>query len=113
MADNLTRLAAAGVNIAAGTDAGNPLTLHGPSIFPELEAMEAAGMAPLDVLSAATLGAATAMGRGDDLGLLQAGRIADLLVLIEDPAQGIAALRSVTQVMRAGHLQHVENLRPR
>lgn len=113
MADNLTRLAAAGVNIAAGTDAGNPLTLHGPSIFPELEAMEAAGMAPLDVLSAATLGAATAMGRGDDLGLLEAGRIADLLVLIEDPAQGIAALRSVTQVMRAGHLQHVENLRPR
>ncbi|MFT7462721.1 MAG: imidazolonepropionase-like amidohydrolase [Pseudohongiellaceae bacterium] len=113
MASNLTRLADAGVNIAAGTDAGNPLTLHGPSIYPELEAMQAAGMRPLDVLTAATFGAAKAMGRGHDLGLLQPGRIADLIILDDDPATDIAALRSITQVMRAGHLQKASSLNPR
>ena len=46
-----------------GTDAGNPLTLHGPSVYAEMEAMQAAGMAPMEVLVAATANGARAMGR--------------------------------------------------
>lgn len=113
MAANLLALHRAGVPVVAGTDAGNPLTLHGPSIFPELEAMQAAGLSPLEVLTAATRDAARAMGRGEDLGLIAPGRVADLLVLTEDPAQDVSALRSLTQVMRAGALQSRESLRPR
>jgi imidazolonepropionase-like amidohydrolase len=68
MAKNLVRLHQAGVAVVLGTDAGNPLTLHGPAVFPELEAMQAAGMPPGDVLVAATRDAAAAMGRARDLG---------------------------------------------
>ena len=48
--------------------------------------------------------AAAAMGRGEDLGVIEAGRIADLVVLDRDPARDIANLRRITHVMRAGLL---------
>jgi len=112
MARNLARLHRAGVPVVLGTDAGNPLTLHGPSVFPELEAMQAAGMLPLAVLSAATRDAAAAMGRGQDLGVIEAGRIADLVVLDRDPARDIANLRRITHVMRAGLLHPRAMLAP-
>src|SRR5262249_51185131 len=44
MAENLKRVAGAGIPIAMGTDAGNPLTLHGPAVYGEMEAMQAAGL---------------------------------------------------------------------
>ncbi len=111
MAQNLVRLHAAGVPVVLGTDAGNPLTLHGPSVFVELEAMQAAGLAARDVLVAATRDAARAVGRGDDLGMLTAGRIADLVVLAEDPAEDAKAWRSLTHVSRAGELRERDALR--
>src|SRR3989475_10123201 len=48
---NLKRVRDAGIPIALGTDAGNPLTLHGASVFMELEAMQASGLTPRDVRS--------------------------------------------------------------
>ncbi len=63
-AANLKRLRDAGIPIAMGTDAGNPGTLHGPSVYAEMEAMQAAGMTPMEVLVASTKGGARAMGRG-------------------------------------------------
>jgi imidazolonepropionase-like amidohydrolase len=110
-AANLVRVAAAGIPIAAGTDAGNPLTLHGPAIYAELEAMQAAGLTPMQVLVAATRGGAMAMGRQDDLGTVEAGKAADLLVLAADPTADVAAFRTVTAVVRGGVLRPVEELR--
>jgi imidazolonepropionase-like amidohydrolase len=104
MAKNLVRLHDAGVPVVLGTDAGNPLTLHGPSIFPELEAMQAAGLPASAVFIAATRDAAAAMGRGKDLGQIAEGFIADLLVLAEDPEADVHAFRSLQQVCRAGQL---------
>ncbi|MCP3919292.1 MAG: amidohydrolase family protein [bacterium] len=104
MAGNLARVHTAGIPVAMGTDAGNPLTLHGPSVFPELEAMQRAGMTPIDVLTAATHDAARAMGRADDLGLIEAGRVADLVILTADPAARIEHVRSISHVVRAGYL---------
>ena len=108
---NLKRLAQAGVPIAAGTDAGNPLTLHGPAIYAELEAMQAAGLSPMEVLVAATRGGAQALGRLDELGTVAAGKAADLLVLAQDPTRDAAAFRSLTHVIRGGVLRSVEELR--
>lgn len=99
---NLVRLHKAGIPIALGTDAGNPLTLHGPSIHAELEAMERAGLSPTEVLVAATRDAARAMGRDQDLGTLEAGKVADLLILDEDPTRSAKGFRSLRQVIRAG-----------
>jgi imidazolonepropionase-like amidohydrolase len=113
MAKNLMRLHAAGVPVVLGTDAGNPLTLHGPSIFVELEAMQAAGLPARDVLVAATSNAAAALGRANDLGRVAPGCIADLLVLAQDPAADVRAFRSIVQVCRAGQLHERATLHER
>jgi imidazolonepropionase-like amidohydrolase len=60
------------VVIAAGSDAGNIGTLHGPSLHRELELMVQAGLSPSQVLVAATRGGAMVMGREEQLGTLEA-----------------------------------------
>lgn len=110
-AENLLRLARAGVRIALGTDAGNPMTLHGPSVYAEAEAMQAAGLSPAEVLLAATAGGAKALGRERSLGTLEKGKAADLVVLAADPTADVRNLRRVTHVMRGGVLRPVAELR--
>ena len=104
MADNLARVRAAGIPVAMGTDAGNPLTLHGPSVYLEMEAMAAAGMSPMEVLVSSTRVAADAMGRLADLGTLEAGKVADLVVLGANPLADVRNVRRVERVMRGGKL---------
>ena len=104
MAENLRRVHAAGGAVATATDAGNPLTLHGPSIFDEMEAMQAAGLTPADVIVMSTRNGARAMRRDGDFGTLEAGKLADLLVLAENPLADVRAFRSRTHVMRGGRL---------
>lgn len=104
MAENLRRVHAAGGTITTATDAGNPLTLHGPSIFDEMEAMQAAGLAAAEVIVMSTRNGARAMGREGDFGTLEAEKLADLLVLAENPLLDVRAFRSRTHVMRAGKL---------
>ena len=110
MAANLARVHAAGIPVVLATDAGNPLTLHGPSVYAELEAMEAAGLAPADVLVAATRNGAAMMGRLDEFGTVEAGKLADLVVLADDPGASSSAFRSVTHVVRGGALHAVADL---
>lgn len=104
MAENLRRVHAAGGAIATATDAGNPLTLHGPSIFDEMEAMQAAGLPAAEVVVMSTRNGARAMKRDRDFGTLEAGKLADLLVLTENPLADVRAFRSRTHVMRGGKL---------
>jgi imidazolonepropionase-like amidohydrolase len=107
---NLKRVHDAGIVVAMGTDAGNPLTLHGPSVYSEMEAMQASGLTPMQVLVASTSGGAQAMGLQDEIGTLEKGRVADLLVLSADPASDIANMRRLRRVMRGGVLRAVEEL---
>ena len=110
--DNVRRLAAAGVPIAAGTDAGNIGTLHGPSIFRELRLMAEAGLTSAQVLSAATRGGARVMGRESELGTIAPGKRADLLVLDRDPLADLSALESPRDVVKGGRfLAHDDLLR--
>ncbi len=109
-AANLRRVAAAGIVVATGTDAGNPLTLHGPAIYAEMEAMQAAGLTPMQVLVASTHGGAAAMGRGDELGTVARGKLADLLVVAADPTTDVAHLRQVRFVVRGGVVRSIAEL---
>jgi imidazolonepropionase-like amidohydrolase len=103
MAENLRRVCAAGIPIAMGTDAGNPLTLPGPSVYAEMEAMQAAGMSPMEVLVASTRTGALALGTaGKGLGTVEAGKVADLVVVAADPTADIAGMRKVRLVVRGG-----------
>jgi imidazolonepropionase-like amidohydrolase len=108
---NLKRVADAGIPIAMGTDAGNPLTLHGPSVYAEMEAMQASGLTPMEVLVASTHGGSLAMGLEDVTGTIEKGKSADFVVLSADPTKDIANLRKIRFVMRAGVLRPIEALR--
>ncbi len=112
MSNNLKRVVEAGIPIAMGTDAGNPLTLHGPSVYAEMEAMQAAGLTPMQVLVASTQGGARAMGRLQTLGTLAPGKAGDLLVLSADPSADIRNMRQAVQVMRGGVLRRIEEFAP-
>lgn len=101
---NLERVHAAGVTVATGTDAGNPGTVHGPSIYREMELMARAGMSPMDVLVASTRNAARAMNRAGGLGTLEAGKAADIVILAEDPLEDVTNIRSVRTVIRGGEI---------
>src|SRR5690606_38418403 len=101
MLDNLRRVHEAGIPVVLGTDAGNPLTLHGPAVYPEMEAMAEAGLTPMEVIVASTRNAARAMGR-EDIGTLEPEKVADLVVLDRDPLSDIRNVRSVRLVVRGG-----------
>ncbi|HKR62663.1 MAG TPA: amidohydrolase family protein, partial [Thermoanaerobaculia bacterium] len=107
---NLKRLVDAGVPIATGTDAGNPLTLHGPAIYAELDAMQAAGMTPMQVIVASTATAARAMGMSEVTGTIEKGKDADLLLLSADPSKDVANFRKIKFVVRGGVIRGIEEL---
>ena len=80
--DSIRRAYEAGVKIAMGTDSG--VTPHGENLK-ELELMEGLGMKPGEVLRATTLTAAELMGLEKELGTIQEGKRADLVVVEGDP----------------------------
>jgi len=100
---NLRVLHDAGVPIVAGTDAGNIGTPHGPALHREIELMRAAGLSPREILTTATVGGARLAGR-NDLGTIEAGHLADLVVLDDDPRTDIAHWSAIHRVVKGGHV---------
>lgn len=101
-AANLLKVSAAGIPVVMGTDAGNIGVMHGPSVFREMEAMQKAGMAPMQVLRSATVSGAKAMGMEKELGMIAPGALADLLVLDADPRQDLQNLSRIHRVIKDG-----------
>jgi len=84
--------ARAGVKMVIGDDFGTPIMPHGDYI-PELEIyVKMLGIPPLDVLRWATRNGAELMGRGDEAGTIETGKVADLLVVDGDPLVDISCL---------------------
>ena len=86
----------AGVPLMAGTDAMNPYCFPGFSLHDELALMVESGMTPLAALQAATVGPAKFMGRSAEIGTIEAGKIADLVLLRGDP---LADIHNTTQIV--------------
>jgi imidazolonepropionase-like amidohydrolase len=111
MSANLKAVRDAGITIAMGTDAGNPLTLHGASVYAEMEAMQADGMTPMQVLVASTRSGAMAMRRLEETGTVEKGKLADLLVVGDDPTEDIKNLRRIRYVIKGGVVRAQSELR--
>ena len=99
---NLQILSAIDVRIAAGSDAGNIGTPHGPALHREMELMMEAGMRPFDILMAATRTAAAVMGRSGEVGTLERGKAADIVLLDANPVVDIRNTRKIFKVMKSG-----------
>ena len=92
----------AGVMLVTGSDAGNPLVLHGATIQRELELWVEAGIPPTVALQAATYNAARLIGVGDRIGLIKDGYDANLLLVDGNPLKDIKQIESIQSVIFKG-----------
>src|SRR5437667_9397188 len=99
---NLRKVWDAGIPVVMGTDAGNHGTLHGPSVFREMEIMTQAGLTPLQVLRSATSNGAKTMGLERAIGTLAPGKLADLVILDADPLADVTNLSGIHRVIKDG-----------
>jgi imidazolonepropionase-like amidohydrolase len=93
----------AGVSLLAGSDSLDPFVFTGESLHKELAELVRAGFTPGDALQTATQGAAQFLGRERDLGTVQAGKAADLVMLSANPLEDIANTRKIDAVIRGGN----------
>ncbi len=100
--ESVRRLHAAGVDILAGTDAGNPGIAHGASLHGELVLLVRAGLSPREALRAATALPAKRLRMGDR-GRIATGSRADLLLVDGDPTRRIEDTRRIVAVWKNGH----------
>jgi imidazolonepropionase-like amidohydrolase len=97
---------AAGIPIAMGTDAGVPFVRHGENAI-ELVLMVEAGLSPMQSIVASTSNAALALGLQDEIGTIEVGKYADLLVIDGNPLEDISVLTQkehIHLVMHNGHI---------
>jgi len=92
---------AAGVRIGAGNDGGGPFN-RADNLAGELECLVEAGMSPTEALAAAHSTAADLLQLGGEIGTVEAGKAADLVVVDGDPTLDISAVRQVRMVFKAG-----------
>jgi imidazolonepropionase-like amidohydrolase len=104
----IARLHERGVPIVAGTD--SPIFPYGLALIVELANYQAAGLSPADTLRTATVNAAASLGAADAIGRLQAGWLADLVVVDGDPLSDVADLARVRGVMKNGHYYPIDGL---
>ncbi|MGH2399676.1 MAG: amidohydrolase family protein, partial [bacterium] len=100
---NVRLLNEAGVLLLAATDVGIPMLVPGISLHEELVLLVEAGLTPLEALRAATLNPARVLGL-DSLGSIEAGKLADLVLLDANPLADIANTRRIRAVVVDGRL---------
>ena len=97
--ENIRKVVAAGGIAALGTDQSS-----GPAGHRELELLVKAGIPALQVLKIATLNGAVFLGKADRMGSVEAGKLADLVLLNADPVADIDNVAKIALVMKAGEI---------
>ena len=108
MGDLVRRVVKGGGIVIAGTD--SPIFPYALAYHTELELFAKGGLTPFEVLQTATTRAADALGEGANLGSIEAGKLADLVIVTGDPLADIRNARKVRTVIKNGEVHTVESL---
>jgi len=100
--DNLKRAAAHGVQLVTGSDAGNFLVIHGPTVQHEMQLWVQAGISPAVALQSATYNAARLLRADNHIGSIRVGNDADMLVVDGNPLEDISATERISLVVFKG-----------
>ena len=111
MKRNVKKLLDASVLLAAGTDAPYPGVFQGEALHHELELLVDAGMTPLEAIRTATFNAARIMHAEQEWGSLQAGRLANVVIVVGNPAERISDTRKIETVILNGKILDRNSLR--
>ncbi len=95
-----------GGEVALGNDFGCPGVTEGMPMR-EMELLLAAGLTPMEIVEASTRRAAAVCGHGDELGTLEPGKLADLIVVDGNPLNEVEAMNRVTLVIRGGKIGYI------
>lgn len=98
-----------GAYMGVGTDAASPLNMHTEAMWREMSALVEVGMTPIQVISAATKTNAEILGQFDELGTIEPGKLADIIVVDGDPLRNIENLDHVDIVIKDGVVWHTES----
>lgn len=98
----------AGAHVTTGTD--SPFVPYGLSLHTELQSFVGAGLTPYQALRSATLWAAETVGVSKDLGSIEPGKLADLVIVNGDPLTNIKDALQVEQVIKNGEVMPIERL---
>jgi hypothetical protein len=101
----------AGARIVVGGHTSVPFAARGEAPWREIELLVEAGLTPMQALQAATANGAAFLGRSRDLGTIEPGKLADLVVLTGDPLARIAEIRTVERVLAGGAWVDVKRYR--
>jgi imidazolonepropionase-like amidohydrolase len=101
--ENVAVLRAHGVPILVGSDSPNIGQFGGASLHDEMDLLVQAGMTPAEVLRAATYENAKALGRDKEIGTIEVGKVADLVLVNGDPVEDIAAVHAIESVYLGGN----------
>ena len=94
----------AGAVIGMGTDSGTPMNFHTEALWREIKVFVDLGMSPQAAISAATRVNARILGKLRELGTIEAGKLADIIVVNGDPLFNIMALADVETVIKGGRV---------
>jgi Tol biopolymer transport system component/imidazolonepropionase-like amidohydrolase len=108
MGDTVRRVVKGGGIVIAGTD--SPIFPYAVAFHAELELFAQAGLTPFEVLQTATTRAADALGEGANLGSIEAGKLADLVIVTDDPLTDIRNARKVRTVIKNGEVHTLDAL---
>ena len=106
--ETVRRVVRGGGVVIAGTD--SPIFPYGLAFHTELELFAQSGLTSFEVLQTATTRAAEALGEASNLGSIEVGKLADIVVLTADPLADVRNARTVRVVIKNGEVYSLEDL---